>query len=58
MSVGFGADDVFAVGVVVEGPCWDMGELDQSNHLSMAEAMEARLSRRSKLLTCRNLKPD
>ena len=35
--VGFGADDVFAVSVVVKSPCRDMRELDRSDHLSTAE---------------------
>lgn len=35
--VGFGANDVLAVGVVVESPCRDMRKLDRSDPLSMAE---------------------
>lgn len=35
--VGFGAENVFAVGVVIEGSGGDMSELDRLDHLSMAE---------------------
>ena len=35
--VGLGADDIFAVGVVVKGSSWDMRELDRPEFLRMVE---------------------